>query len=342
MNEMTKLTAADFASDQEVRWCPGCGDYAILKAVQRTMPEIGADPARTVFISGIGCSSRFPYYMATYGFHTIHGRAPAVATGVKLANPELDVWLVTGDGDGLSIGGNHMLHLLRRNLDCQVLLFNNEIYGLTKGQYSPTSRVGTRSPSTPFGSVDRPASPCAFALGSGGRFVARAIDTHRNLPDVLKRAHANKGTSFVEIYQNCIVYNDAVFEDFTGKKVAPEHQIWLEGGQPMLFAGGARGLTLNRALLTLEVADVIDGDWRAAGVIVHDETNKGIAQMLIDMPFPAFPMALGVLYCDPAPTYDSAVARQNAEAAASDKADFNALLARGQSWRVTADRHPRP
>ena len=340
MNEVTKLTAADFASDQEVRWCPGCGDYAILKAVQRTMPEIGADPAKTVFVSGIGCSSRFPYYMATYGFHTIHGRAPAVATGVKLANPELDVWLVTGDGDGLSIGGNHMLHLLRRNLDCQVLLFNNEIYGLTKGQYSPTSRVGTRSPSTPFGSVDRPASPCAFALGSGGRFIARAIDTHRNLPDVLKRAHANKGTSFVEIYQNCIVYNDAVFEDFTGKKVAPEHQIWLENGQPMLFAGGAKGLTLNRALLTLEVADVIDGDWRAAAVIVHDETNKGIAQMLIDMPFPAFPMALGVLYCDPAPTYDSAVARQNAEAAAGEKADLNALLARGQSWRVTADRHP--
>jgi len=169
MTEMVKLTPKDFATDQEVRWCPGCGDYAVLKAVQRTLPDIGVDPSRTVFVSGIGCSSRFPYYMETYGFHTIHGRAPAFATGIKLANPELDVWIITGDGDALSIGGNHTMHILRRNLDCQILLFNNEIYGLTKGQYSPTSRVGTRSPSTPFGSVDRPVSPCAFALGSGAR-----------------------------------------------------------------------------------------------------------------------------------------------------------------------------
>jgi 2-oxoglutarate ferredoxin oxidoreductase subunit beta len=174
MNEMTKLTAKDFATDQEVRWCPGCGDYAVLKAVQRTMPELGVRPENVVFVSGIGCSSRFPYYMETYGFHTIHGRAPTFATGIKLANPELDVWIITGDGDALSIGGNHTMHVLRRNLDCQILLFNNEIYGLTKGQYSPTSRVGTRSPSTPFGSLDRPISPSAFALGSGARFVARA------------------------------------------------------------------------------------------------------------------------------------------------------------------------
>jgi 2-oxoglutarate ferredoxin oxidoreductase subunit beta len=187
MNEMTTITTPkDWETDQEVRWCPGCGDYAILKAVQRTMPDLGVRPENTVFVSGIGCSSRFPYYMETYGFHTIHGRAPAVATGVKLANPELDVWIITGDGDALSIGGNHTMHLLRRNLDCQLLLFNNEIYGLTKGQYSPTSRVGTRSPSTPFGSVDRPASPCSFALGSGARFIARGIDTHKNLPAVLK------------------------------------------------------------------------------------------------------------------------------------------------------------
>jgi 2-oxoglutarate ferredoxin oxidoreductase subunit beta len=212
MNEMTTVTTAkDWASDQEVRWCPGCGDYAVLKAVQRTMPDLGVAREKTVFVSGIGCSSRFPYYMATYGFHTIHGRAPAVATGVKLANPELDVWIITGDGDALSIGGNHTMHVLRRNLDCQILLFNNEIYGLTKGQYSPTSRVGTRSPSTPFGSVDRPVTPCAFALGSGARFVARGIDVHKNLPDVLKAAHAHRGASFVEIYQNCVVYNDDVF-----------------------------------------------------------------------------------------------------------------------------------
>ena len=196
MNDLTpiaKTTAKDWATDQEVRWCPGCGDYAVLKAVQRTMPDLGVAREKTVFVSGIGCSSRFPYYMETYGFHTIHGRAPAVATGVKLANPELDVWIITGDGDALSIGGNHTMHLLRRNLDCQFLLFNNEIYGLTKGQYSPTSRIGTRSPSTPFGSVDRPARPCAFALGAGARFVARAIDVHKALPEVLKAAHAHEG-----------------------------------------------------------------------------------------------------------------------------------------------------
>ncbi len=210
----------DFASDQEVRWCPGCGDYAILKAVQKALADIGADPETTVFVSGIGCSSRFPYYMATYGFHTIHGRAPAVATGVKLANPDLDVWVVTGDGDGLSIGGNHLLHVLRRNVDLQILLFNNEIYGLTKGQYSPTSRVGTRSPSHAAGLARRARSRLtAFALGAGARFVARGIDTQQKpLVEVLKRAHAHKGASFVEIFQNCIVYNDGVFDDFTAAR----------------------------------------------------------------------------------------------------------------------------
>src|SRR4051812_14860984 len=237
MTEMVKLTAKDFATDQEVRWCPGCGDYAVLKAVQRTMPELGVRPENVVFVSGIGCSSRFPYYMETYGFHTIHGRAPAVATGVKLANPELDVWIITGDGDALSIGGNHTMHLLRRNLNCQVLLFNNEIYGLTKGQYSPTSRVGTRSPSTPFGSVDRPAQPCAFALGSGARFVARGIDVHRNLPAVLETAASHRGASFVGIFQKWIVYNDDVFGSFTGRGVADEKQLWLKAGEKMLFAG---------------------------------------------------------------------------------------------------------
>ena len=333
MNEMTKITKPDdWATDQEVRWCPGCGDYAILKAVQRTMPEIGATPENTVFVSGIGCSSRFPYYMETYGFHTIHGRAPAIATGVKLANPELDVWIITGDGDGLSIGGNHMLHLLRRNLDCQVLLFNNEIYGLTKGQYSPTSRVGTRSPSTPFGSVDRPANPCSFAIGAGGRFIARGIDTHKNLPDVLKRAYANKGTSFVEIYQNCIVYNDGVFESFTEKKNSANTQLWLEHGKPMLFAGGTKGITLNRETLRLEVVDVVDGD--VSNVIVHDETNKSVAQMLVEMPFPSFPVAMGVIYADPAPTFDTVVVEQNRQLSAGKTADLNALIRKGQTWEV--------
>ncbi|PZU47979.1 MAG: 2-oxoacid:ferredoxin oxidoreductase subunit beta [Sphingomonas sp.] len=340
MNEIAKIVPAskpdDWATDQEVRWCPGCGDYAILKAVQRVMPELGVEPHNTVFISGIGCSSRFPYYMETYGFHTIHGRAPTIATGVKLANPALDVWIITGDGDGLSIGGNHMLHLIRRNLDCQLLLFNNEIYGLTKGQYSPTSRPGTRSPTSPLGSLESPVKPCAFALGAGGRFVARTIDTaQKHMPDVLKRAHANKGTSFVEIYQNCVVYNDGVFDQFTEKKQAPLTQIWLEHGKPMLFANGTKGLKLNRQTLRLEVVEVVevvDGD--ASDVIVHDETNKAVASMLIDMPFPEFPVALGVLYCDPDMSFDAAMEAQEARMTSGKIADFNALLRRGQSWEV--------
>ena len=338
MNEMTKLTAKDFATDQEVRWCPGCGDYAVLKAVQRTLPEIGARPETTVFVSGIGCSSRFPYYMETYGFHTIHGRAPSFATGIKLANPELDVWIITGDGDALSIGGNHTMHVLRRNLDCQILLFNNEIYGLTKGQYSPTSRVGTRSPSTPFGSVDRPASPCAFALGSGARFVARGIDVHKNLPEVLKAAHAHKGASFVEIYQNCIVYNDDVFAPFTAKENAG-NQLWLAAGQPMLYANGSKGLALDAEALALKVVEVENGDWQAAGVLVHDPRNRSIAHMLVEMQFGAFPTALGVLYEDPAPTFESAVVDQNRRASEGKIPDLQALVSKGQSWQVTKEPH---
>ncbi|HET8611145.1 MAG TPA: 2-oxoacid:ferredoxin oxidoreductase subunit beta [Sphingomonas sp.] len=341
MNDMTPITTKpkDWESDQEVRWCPGCGDYAILKAVQRTLPEIGARPENTVFVSGIGCSSRFPYYMQTYGFHTIHGRAPAIATGVKLANPELDVWVITGDGDALSIGGNHTMHLLRRNLNCQVLLFNNEIYGLTKGQYSPTSRVGTRSPSTPFGSVDRPAVPCAFALGSGARFVARGIDVHKNLPQVLKAAHAHQGASFVEIYQNCIVYNDEVFAAFTEKKNAAAKQLWLENGKPMLFDGGSKGLALDADTLALRMVEVTDGDWQAAGVLAHDETNRTIAHMLVELPSGDFPVALGVIYCDPAPTFESAVVEQNRAAAEGKQPDLQKLISKGQTWLVEKEPH---
>jgi 2-oxoglutarate/2-oxoacid ferredoxin oxidoreductase subunit beta len=329
----------DWETDQEVRWCPGCGDYAILKAVQRTMPEIGGTPENTVFISGIGCSSRFPYYMETYGFHTIHGRAPALATGVKLANPDLDVWIITGDGDALSIGGNHTMHLLRRNLDCQIMLFNNEIYGLTKGQYSPTSRIGTNSPSTPYGSVDRPATPCAFALGSGARFVARGFDVSKNLTDVLKAAHAHRGAAFIEIFQNCIVYNKDVFEEFAVPKGADDHQLWLQNGEPMLFAKGTKGIALDIAELTLKVVDVADGDWQAAGVIVHDVTNRSVAHMLVEMPFGEFPMALGVLYDDPRPTFNDAVVAQNASASEGKSADLGKLLAKGQTWTV-AEGHP--
>ena len=327
------LTAKDFATDQEVRWCPGCGDYAILKAVQKTLADIAADPSRTVFISGIGCSSRFPYYMATYGFHTIHGRAPAVATGVKLANPDLDVWIITGDGDSLSIGGNHLLHLLRRNVDVQILLFNNEIYGLTKGQYSPTSRPGTRSPSSPGGSVDRPVSPPLFALGAGARFVARAIDTaQKQLGDVLKRAHAHRGTSLVEIFQNCIVYNDEVFAAFTEKSVAADAQLHVEHGRPLLFGADKRsGLRLKPGWLALETVRLGHDGITEADILVHDETSRPLATMLAAL---TMPVALGVLYCDPAEPYDAAVQRIADESDMPTTAELNALLRRGDTWTV--------
>jgi len=301
------LTAKDFATDQEVRWCPGCGDYAILKCMQKTLADLGANPDTTAFVSGIGCSSRFPYYMNAYGFHTIHGRAPTFATGLKLANPEIDVWLVTGDGDGLSIGANHLFHVLRRNVDMQILLFNNEIYGLTKGQFSPTSRVGTRTPSSPSGSIDAPVSPGAFALGAGARFIARGVDTDiKNLSPILKAAQAFKGASFVEIFQNCIVYNKDVFEDFTNKKTAKETQILVEHDKPLLFANGAKGLKLNTKTLTLEIVEVGEGQTPEADILVHDETNRTMAQMLLTLPLKGFPMPLGVIYRNPATPYDAA------------------------------------
>ena len=343
MNEMTSITTTlkDWETDQEVRWCPGCGDYAILKAVQRTLPEVGADPANTVFVSGIGCSSRFPYYVESYGFHTIHGRAPAFATGIKLANPELDVWLITGDGDGLSIGGNHLMHVMRRNLDCQILLFNNEIYGLTKGQYSPTSREGTNSPTSPLGSVDRPARPCAFALGSGARFVARGFDVSKELSGVLKAAYRHPGAAFVEIFQNCIVYNKDVFDDFAAPKGADGQQLWLRDGEPMLFgsekSGGTKGIALDAEKLVLKVVEVTDGDWQAAGVIVHDVTNRSVAHMLVELPFGPFPMALGVIYDDPRPTFEAAILGQDARATEGKPANLAKLLAKGQTWRVGED-----
>ncbi|RMF09849.1 MAG: 2-oxoacid:ferredoxin oxidoreductase subunit beta [Alphaproteobacteria bacterium] len=335
---VTKLSPKDFATDQEVRWCPGCGDYAILKAVQKTLADIEARPENTVFVSGIGCSSRFPYYMATYGFHTIHGRAPAFATGIKLANPNLDVWLVTGDGDGLSIGGNHLLHVLRRNVDLQVLLFNNEIYGLTKGQYSPTSHIGTRSPSTPYGSVDAPVSPCAFALGAGARFIARGIDTgQKQLPGILARAHAHKGASFVEIFQNCIVYNDGVFNDFTEKAAAADAQLHVEHGKPMIFGkDGNKGLRLKQDRFEIEVVTIGENGVTEDDILVHDETNAALAHLLFTLPHPAFPVVLGVIYCNPAPaSYESAVHAQiDAVKAERRTADLKAVLKKGRTWEV--------
>ena len=328
----------DFASDQEVRWCPGCGDYAILKAVYKTLADIAVPKKDVVFVSGIGCASRFPYYVSSYGFHTIHGRAPSVATGIKLANPDLSVWVVTGDGDGLSIGGNHMLHVLRRNVDLQILLFNNETYGLTKGQYSPTSRTGTVSPSTPMGSVDNPVSPVAFALGAGTRFAARSVDTmQRHLPVVLKRAHEHRGASFVEIFQNCIVYNDGAFDDFTERAVAADTQIHLEHAKPLIFGkeGEERGIRLKPGVIELEVVRLGEGGVGDEDLLVHDETNRSLAFMLAAMAPPDFPMALGVLYCDPAPSYETLVRDQIEEAKArTPNGDLNALLREGYTWTV--------
>jgi len=326
-----KLQPKDYASDQEVRWCPGCGDYAILKAVQKVLADIGAQREKTVFVSGIGCSSRFPYYVSTYGFHTVHGRAPAVATGVKLANPALDVWVMTGDGDGLSIGGNHMLHVLRRNVDLQIILFNNEIYGLTKGQYSPTSRQGTKSPTSPAGSLERPLSAAALALGAGGRFVARGIDTQQGpLVDVLKRAHANRGASFVEVFQNCLVFNDGVFDDFTDREVAEERQLHVVHGQPLLFGKDRqKGLRLDPSTLTLDVVTLGEAGVTMESILVHDETNRALAGMLASLEPPA-PVALGVLYCAPVEDFTTAVYGQSM----AGSSDVGALLTAGKTWKV--------
>ncbi|MGB1342263.1 MAG: 2-oxoacid:ferredoxin oxidoreductase subunit beta [Pseudomonadales bacterium] len=338
MNAPQKLTLKDFSTDQEVRWCPGCGDYAILKTIQKLMPEIDTPKENTVFVSGIGCSSRFPYYMETYGFHTIHGRAPSIATGVKLANPELDVWVVTGDGDGLSIGGNHMMHVLRRNVDLQILLFNNEIYGLTKGQYSPTSKVGTKSPSTPDGSVDMPLRPARFALGAGARFVARTIDTEaKHMTPVLKRAHAHKGASFVEIYQNCPVYNDGIFDYIKDKKSAADSRLLLEHGAPLLFGEGQqKGLRLNLKSLQLEVVALGQDGVTLDDIVVHDETNLVLAQMLAGLSAPEFPEAIGVLYCQASESYEHSVYEQiKTVRAKKGIADFNEVLKQGHTWTVS-------
>jgi len=303
---MAELSFKDYATDQEVRWCPGCGDYSILKAVQRALATQGAKPENTVFVSGIGCSSRLPYHVNTYGFHTIHGRAPAIATGVKLANPELDVWVITGDGDGLSIGANHLLHALRRNVNLNILLFNNEIYGLTKGQYSPTSRVGTASPSSPQGSVDSPLQPCLFAIGAGATFIARAVDIdQKGLPPLLTEAKEHQGTAFVEILQNCIVYNKDVFDEVVAKKMAAETQIHLVHGNPLKYGKAEdKGLVLNTKSLSIECVQLGENGINEENLLVHDETNPILAQMLATM-VPPLPVAMGVIFRQEKPTFES-------------------------------------
>jgi 2-oxoglutarate ferredoxin oxidoreductase subunit beta len=334
------LTRKDFATDQDVRWCPGCGDYAILATVQRLLPELGVTRENTVFLSGIGCSSRFPYYMNTYGFHSIHGRAPAIATGLKTTRPDLDVWVITGDGDALSIGGNHLIHLLRRNVDVQLLLFNNQIYGLTKGQYSPTSEAGKVTKSTPYGSLDHPFNPLAVALGADASFVARSLDRDpKHLAQTLRRAHEHRGTSFVEIYQNCNIFNDGAFFEFTERDTKPLRTIQLEHGQPMTFDGGQRGLRLEGLRLTS--IDLSTGDLTADDCLVHDETDRALAHLLSQLFWTqpdgdaALPRPFGVIHREDRPTYDALLQQQLADVAErKGRGDLSALLAGNATWTI--------
>jgi 2-oxoglutarate ferredoxin oxidoreductase subunit beta len=331
------LTKKDFTSDQEVRWCPGCGDYAILAAVQSLMPDLGVRRENMVFVSGIGCSSRFPYYMNTYGMHSIHGRAPAVATGLATARPELTVWAVTGDGDGLSIGGNHLIHALRRNVNIVILLFNNQIYGLTKGQYSPTSEVGKVTKSTPFGSVDQPFNPVALALGAEATFVARTLDVDRkHLTEVLKAAAAHRGAAFVEIYQNCNIFNDGAFEMLTGRDFKEANQIRLQHGQPVRFGpNGEKGIVMSKQ----GSLDIVDVD--AVGeehLLVHDihRHDPALAFQLAHISTgPTMPTPIGVFREVQRPVYGEEMDRQlDAAREKLGPGDLAKLLRSGDTWEV--------
>lgn len=331
--EIQTYTAKDFASDQEVKWCPGCGDYSILKQVQSILPEIGIKRENMVFVSGIGCSSRFPYYMNTYGIHSIHGRAPAVATGIKLANPELNVWIITGDGDGLSIGGNHFIHLMRRNLDVNILLFNNEIYGLTKGQFSPTSQLGLKTKSSPFGVIDQPFNPLSLALGSGATFVSRTLDREpKSLREVLLEAQKHKGTSFVEIYQNCVIFNDGVFDEFTNKATKEEANLYLENGKPLKFGKDlSKGIILEN--FEPKIIDISE-DTDESKLWIHDETSILKAQILarfnFDEEFSDFPRPFGVFYKKNRASYEETFTNQ----VEKNKPDMQQILNGNITWTV--------
>lgn len=302
-----KYTPKDFQSDQEVKWCPGCGDFAILKQVQSVLPEIGIPKENIVFISGIGCSSRFPYYMNTYGMHSIHGRAPAIASGLKLSRPELSVWVITGDGDGLSIGGNHLLHVLRRNIDLNILLFNNEIYGLTKGQFSPTSQLGLVTKSSPTGVKDSPIHPLQFALGAGAHFIARTIDREpRHIKEVLLQAENYRGTSFVEIYQNCLIFNDGAFDEFTGREVRDENVLFVEDGKPLIF-GKNRDKGIKMEGLKPIIVELTE-NFSENQLLTHDSSNPLVASILTrfgnknDDFFEDFPCVFGIIFAKKADT----------------------------------------
>jgi 2-oxoglutarate ferredoxin oxidoreductase subunit beta len=336
MSATITLGKKDFTSDQEVRWCPGCGDYAVLAAVQSLLPELGATPESTVFVSGIGCSSRFPYYMNTYGIHSIHGRAPAIATGIAASRQDLDVWVITGDGDALSIGGNHLVHALRRNVNINILLFNNEIYGLTKGQYSPTSPLGSVHKSTPMGSIDRPLNPVALALGAEATFVARSIDTDRkHLTEVLRAAYEHRGASFVEIYQNCVVFNDDAFDAITGRETKVINQIPLRQDQPIVFGKDDEHAVVARPDGSMKIVPTTEAGDR---VVIHDAhkdeptTAFALARLAHN---PTGPTPLGVFRDVKRPVYDDMLNDQIAQAKAKrGDGDLQALLESGNVWDV--------
>ncbi len=338
-----KLKAKDFATSQDVRWCPGCGDYSILKQVQSVMAALGLNKDEVAVISGIGCSSRFPYYMETYGMHSIHGRAPAFVSGLKAANPDLSVWMITGDGDGLSIGGNHLLHILRRNFDVNIMLFNNQIYGLTKGQYSPTSEVSKITKSTPMGSLDRPVNPLAFAMGADASFVARSMDRDpKHLKAMLNRSYHHKGTSFLEIYQNCNIFNDGAFFAFTDKATKADTAIFLEDGKPLVFGKeGNKGIRIDGLKPT--VVDLETSGFSENDLWIHDETDVFKAQMLTrffdnpagGIPEGYLPRPFGVLYAIERPCYEDMLFGQLEEAVNTlGNGDLNALISGNQTWKI--------
>lgn len=333
------LTSKDFVSDQDIKWCPGCGDYSILKQMQSVLPELQIAKEDIVFISGIGCSSRFPYYLDTYGLHSIHGRAPSVAAGTKLANPDLHVWVITGDGDSLSIGGNHFIHAFRRNMDFNVLLFNNEIYGLTKGQYSPTSKQGLKTKSSPYGSVDHPFNPLAVALGADATFVARSMDRDPvHLREMMKRTAAHKGTSLLEVYQNCPIFNDGIFDDFTDKKKRPSTSIYVENGQPLIF-GPERELGLVLDGTQARVVEYEALGMSANDLWIHDETDLTKAHILsrfFDNPDESeFPRPFGVIYAIDRPTYEDSFFEQlDWVIESSPNPNLDDILSGKNTWQV--------
>lgn len=333
ISDLPVLTRKDFVSNQEVRWCPGCGDYSILAQMQKMLPELRIPRENIVFISGIGCSSRFPYYMETYGFHSIHGRALTIATGLKTSRPDLSVFVITGDGDGLSIGGNHLLHAMRRNVDLTVVLFNNRIYGLTKGQYSPTSEMGKITKSSPYGTTEAPLNPIRVALAAGATFVARSVDRDtKHLEETLYAAAKHKGTSFVEVYQNCNIFNDGAFAAFADKEVRADRMVYLEHGKPLRFGKELQhGIRLNG--FTPEVVENATSD---EGLLVHDAHAESttLANILLSMDYPDFPVPTGIFRQVQAPTFEDMIQRQVDDARSKSEPDFEALLRSGETWEV--------